>query len=61
MKYGLAILWDGPKGNAELDDPHAEAIRDLVARVLVQINKNLKAKGHSTVDFTLVAKDEREV
>ena len=60
VKYGLAILWDGPCEQELLDAGYATAVYDCVLIKLAEINRSMAKNGLPVVDYTVVARDQTD-
>lgn len=61
LKYGLAILWDGPLDQKSLNDGYATAVYDCVLIKLGEITKALQKNELPAVEFTVIARDQKDL
>lgn len=58
MKYGIAIIWEGPHELREQNDALLKAMVELVARELVSTNKHFATHGLPQLKFALHTRNE---
>lgn len=54
MKYGMAIVWDGPANEDGLDKAYASAVLEAVQGKLIALNAAFAAQGARTLAFTVI-------
>jgi len=61
MKYGIAIVWDGPYDDKVKDEAHALCLCDCFAIKAREINKSMRATGLPDVDYWIVMRTEDDL
>jgi len=61
VKYGLAILWDGPYDKRELDEAYASALYDCTLIKLAEINLSLLKNQMPPAAFVVIARDDKDL
>jgi hypothetical protein len=61
MKYGLAIMWEGPCAEKKLDDGYAAAVYDCVLLKLDEINHAMLRNNLPVANYTVIARDEKDL
>jgi hypothetical protein len=61
MKYGLAILWEGPCAETKLDDGYAAAVYDCVVMKLDEINHAMLRNQLPVANYTVIARDKTDL
>jgi len=61
MKYGIAIVWDGPYKDRQRDEAHALCICDCLAIKAQEINASMQDHALPQVSFFMVMRDELDL
>lgn len=54
MKYGIAIVWDGPTASEETNRIYAHTVLTALSTSILQLNQQYIAGKVPTVDATLI-------
>ena len=59
MKYGIAVVWDGPTDDKKIDDTYLKTVDNIMTTSLLDINKEFKRQGLPQCTFVLMRGESR--